>query len=137
MVIIIIISGIIVFGTIRISNYYHTENIEEISSSLKRFTQWRFERKSNVVLNVSKENVIEITGRDIANILDSILFKYTQQHTAGFYREQHWAPYLLRPALVVNIGYTERYTQNKLHTYYYMKRGLNSSFIMIQLVKFV
>jgi hypothetical protein len=33
MVIIIIISGIIVFGTIRISNYYHTENIEEISSS--------------------------------------------------------------------------------------------------------
>ena len=74
MVIIIIISGIIVFGTIRISNYYHTENIEEISSSLKRFTQWRFKRKSNVVLNVSKENEIEITGRDIANILDSILF---------------------------------------------------------------
>jgi hypothetical protein len=26
------------------------------------------------MLNVSKENVIEITGRDIANILDSILF---------------------------------------------------------------
>jgi hypothetical protein len=74
MVIIIIISGIIVFGTIRISNYYHTENIEEISSSLKRFTQWRFKGKSNVVLNVSKENEIEITGRDIANILDSILF---------------------------------------------------------------
>ena len=74
MVIIIIISGIIVFGTIRISNYYHTENIEEISSSLKRFTQWRFKRKSNVVLNVSKKNETEITGRDIANILDSILF---------------------------------------------------------------
>lgn len=74
MVIIIVISGIIVFGTIRISNYYHTENIEEISSSLRRFIKWRIERKSNVVLNVSKENEMEISGKDVANILDSILF---------------------------------------------------------------
>lgn len=74
MVIIIIISGIIVFGTIKISNYYHTENIGEISSSLRRFTKWWLEKKSNVVLNVRKENEIEITGKDVANILDSILF---------------------------------------------------------------
>lgn len=74
MVIIIMISGIIVFGTIRISNYYHTENIEEISTSLRRFIKWRLERKSNVVLNVSKENEMEISGKDVANILDSILF---------------------------------------------------------------
>lgn len=74
MVIIIVISGIIVFGTIRISNYYHTENIEEISTSLRRFIKWRLERKSNVVLNVSKENEMEISGKDVANILDSILF---------------------------------------------------------------
>ena len=72
MVIIIVVSGIIVFGAIITVKYYNEEDVDKIGPALKRITSWQSHKDSDV--GESVEAKYNITGKDVANMLDTIFF---------------------------------------------------------------
>jgi len=58
MIIIIVVSGIIVFGVIITVKYFNEEDEDKIGTALKRFV----------------EVTCKVTDKDVANVLDTIFF---------------------------------------------------------------
>ena len=72
MVIIIVVSGIIAFGVILTVKYYNEEDVDKIGPALKSITSWQSHKDTDV--GESVEAKYNITGKDVANMLDTIFF---------------------------------------------------------------
>ena len=72
MIIIIVISGIIVFGVIITVKYYKEEDENKIGPTLKRVVMWQ-SHEDNIVDDSMKVKRT-VTGKDVSNILDTIFF---------------------------------------------------------------
>ena len=72
MIIIIVVSGIMVFGVIITVKYFNNENTDKIGPALKRVVMWQLSKDNNV--GELKDVTCKITGKDVANMLDSIFF---------------------------------------------------------------
>jgi len=67
MIIIIVVSGIIVFSVIITVKCFNEEDTDK-----KRVVMWQLSNDKNV--GELKEVTCKVTGKDVANILDSIFF---------------------------------------------------------------
>ena len=72
MIIIIVVSGIIIFGVIITVKYYNEEDVDKIGPALKRVVMWQSHKDSDV--SESVEVKCKVTGKDVANMLDTIFF---------------------------------------------------------------
>ena len=72
MIIIIVVSGIIVFGVIITVKYFNEECEDKIGPALKRIVMWQLHRDNNVGESVEVKR--KVTGKDVANMLDTIFF---------------------------------------------------------------
>ena len=72
MIIIIVVSGIIVFGVIITVKYYNEEDEDKIGPALKRVVMWQLPKDNYV--GESVEVKCKVTGKDVANMLDTIFF---------------------------------------------------------------
>ena len=70
MIIIIGVSGIMVFGVIITVKYFNDENTDKIGPALKRVVMWQLSKDNNV--GELKDVTCKVTGKD--NMLDSIFF---------------------------------------------------------------
>ena len=75
MIIIIVISGIIVFGVIITVKYYNEEDEDKIGPTLKRVVMWQLP-EDNIVDDPMKVKRT-VTGKDVSNMLDTIFFYFT------------------------------------------------------------
>jgi hypothetical protein len=72
MIIIIVISGIIVFGVIITVKYYNEEDEDKIGPALKRVVMWQ--SHEDTIVDDSMKVKRTVTGKDVSNILDTIFF---------------------------------------------------------------
>jgi len=72
MIIIIVVSGIIVFGVIITVKYYNEEDEDKIGPTLKRIVMWQLPKDNYV--GESVEVKCKVTGKDVANMLDTKFF---------------------------------------------------------------
>ena len=72
MIVIIAISGIIVFGVIITVKYYNEDDVANIGPALKRVVMWLFHKYNTV--GEALEVRDKVIGKDVANMLDAIFF---------------------------------------------------------------
>jgi hypothetical protein len=72
MIIIIVVSGIILFGVIITVKYYNEEDEDKIGPTLKRVVMWQLYQDNNVGQSVDIKRTV--TGKDVAIMLDTIFF---------------------------------------------------------------
>jgi hypothetical protein len=72
MIMIIVVSGIIVFGVIITVKYFNEEDVDKIGPALKRVVMWQLHKDNNV--GEPMEVKCKVTGKDVANMLDTIFF---------------------------------------------------------------
>jgi hypothetical protein len=72
MIIIIVVSGTMVFGVIITVKYFNEEDTDKIGPALKRVVMWQLSKDNNV--GELKEVTCKVTGKDVANMLNSIFF---------------------------------------------------------------
>ena len=72
MIVIIAVSGIIVFGVIITVKYFNEEDVDKMRPTLKRVVMWLFHKYINVGEPLEVRD--KVTGKDVANMLDTIFF---------------------------------------------------------------
>ena len=75
MIIIIVISGIIVFGVIITVKYYKEEDENKIGPTLKRVVIWQ--SHEDTIVDDPMKVKRTVTGKDVSNMLDTIFFYFT------------------------------------------------------------
>jgi hypothetical protein len=70
MIVIIAVSGIIVFGVIITVKYFNEEDVDKMRPTLKRVVMWLFHKYNNVGEPLEVRD--KVTGKDVANMLDTI-----------------------------------------------------------------
>ena len=75
MIIIIVISGIIVFGVIITVKYYNEEDEDKIGPTLKRVVMWQ--SHEDTIVDDPMKVKRTVTGKDVSNMLDTIFFYFT------------------------------------------------------------
>ena len=72
MIIIIVVSGIIVFDVIITVKYFNEEDTDKIGPALKRVVMWQLPKDNDV--GGPLEGKYNVTGKDVANMLHTIFF---------------------------------------------------------------
>jgi hypothetical protein len=72
MIIIIVVSGIIVFAVIISVKYFNEDNADKIGPALKSVVMWQLPKDNNVGEPV--EIKYKVTGKDVATMLDTFFF---------------------------------------------------------------
>ena len=72
MIMIIVVSGIILFGVIITVKYFNEEDVDKIRPALKRVVMWQLHKDNNV--GEPMEVKRKVTGKDVAKMLDTVFF---------------------------------------------------------------
>lgn len=74
MVVIISISGVIVYGTIITIKYHHTESMDAMWSPFIKLARWRVRRKLTLIEPMDPKKEISVTKKDVIDLLDFLFF---------------------------------------------------------------